>query len=37
VQAHDGIDLISKGRHERFIIDKAKFAGKVAAKAVAHE
>ena len=33
VAAHDGVDLISKGRHERFVIDKAKFAAKVAAKA----
>ena len=25
VEAHDGVDLISKGRHERFIINKEKF------------
>jgi len=25
VEAHDGVDLISKGQHERFIIDKNKF------------
>ena len=25
VEAHDGIDLISKGKHERFIINKEKF------------
>jgi fluoroacetyl-CoA thioesterase len=25
VEVHDEIDLISTGRHERFIIDKAKF------------
>ena len=25
VEAHDGVDLISKGRHERFIITKDKF------------
>ncbi len=25
VEAHDGIDLISKGRHERFVINKEKF------------
>lgn len=25
VSAHDGIDLISRGRHERFIINKHKF------------
>jgi fluoroacetyl-CoA thioesterase len=32
VEAHDGADLISKGMHERFVIDKAKFDRKVAAK-----
>ena len=25
VSAHDGVDLISKGQHERFIINKQKF------------
>lgn len=25
VEAHDGVDLISKGRHERYIITKDKF------------
>ena len=25
VSAHDGVDLISKGRHERYIINKNKF------------
>lgn len=29
VEAHDGVDLISKGRHERFIINKDKFDAKV--------
>ena len=29
VEAHDGVDLISKGRHERIIIDKEKFEIKV--------
>lgn len=29
VEAHDGIDLISKGRHERFVINKEKFYAKV--------
>ena len=29
VEAHDGVDLISKGRHERFIINKEKFNAKV--------
>ena len=32
VEAHDGVDLISKGRHERFVIDKVKFSARVAAK-----
>lgn len=25
VEAHDGVDLISKGNHERFVINKEKF------------
>jgi fluoroacetyl-CoA thioesterase len=33
VSAHDGVDLISQGRHERFVIDKKKFEAKVGAKA----
>jgi len=32
VQAHDGIDLISKGRHERFIINKENFDFKLGEK-----
>ena len=32
VEAHDGIDLISKGKHERFIINREKFDAKVAIK-----
>jgi fluoroacetyl-CoA thioesterase len=32
VEAHDGVDLISKGRHERFVINKEKFDAKVIAK-----
>ena len=32
VEAHDGVELISKGQHERFIIDKARFDAKVGAK-----
>jgi fluoroacetyl-CoA thioesterase len=32
VEAHDGVDLISKGRHERFIINKEKFDAKVGQK-----
>jgi len=32
VEAHDGVDLISKGRHERFVINKKKFDERVGAK-----
>lgn len=32
VEAHDGVDLISKGLHERHVIDKLKFDAKVLAK-----
>lgn len=32
VEAHDGVDLISKGRHERFVINKEKFDAKVSQK-----
>ena len=32
VEAHDGVDLISKGVHERFVINKEKFDAKLAAK-----
>ncbi len=32
VEAHDGIDLISRGRHERFVIDKERFDAKLGAK-----
>ncbi len=33
VEAHDGVDLISQGRHERFIINKQKFDIKISEKA----
>lgn len=32
VEAHDGVELISKGKHERFIIRKDKFASKMKEK-----
>ncbi len=32
LEAHDGIDLISQGTHERFIIHKEKFDSKVLGK-----
>lgn len=33
ITAHDGIDKISEGTHERFVIDAAKFNAKIADKA----
>ncbi|HEX4985400.1 MAG TPA: thioesterase family protein [Burkholderiales bacterium] len=33
VDAHDGVDRISHGTHERFVIDAARFRAKVADKA----
>jgi fluoroacetyl-CoA thioesterase len=33
VKAHDGIDLIGEGRHERFVVDWDKFKARVADKA----
>ena len=32
VEAHDGVELISKGQHERFIINKDKFDAKIQEK-----
>ena len=32
VQAHDGIDTISSGTHERVVIDEARFLSKLALK-----
>jgi fluoroacetyl-CoA thioesterase len=32
VEAHDGVDRISKGRHERFIINKEKFEARLGEK-----
>lgn len=32
VEAHDGVDLISRGRHERFVIDREKFDARLAGK-----
>lgn len=34
VSAHDGVDTIARGRHERFVIDRPKFDARLAAKAV---
>ena len=32
VRAHDGVDLISKGRHERFIINRETFDARLSAR-----
>ena len=32
VSAHDGVDLIAQGTHERFIVDKTKFENKLNSK-----
>jgi fluoroacetyl-CoA thioesterase len=32
VEAHDGVDLIARGKHERFVIDRAKFDARLAGK-----
>lgn len=32
VSAHDGVDLISEGSHERFVIDRARFEAKLDSK-----
>jgi fluoroacetyl-CoA thioesterase len=34
VEAHDGVDAISKGTHERHIIDRTRFNERVRQKAV---
>ena len=33
VEAHDGTDIISRGTHERFLIDRGKFLDKIKDKA----
>ncbi|MDD5404964.1 MAG: thioesterase family protein [Sulfuricella sp.] len=32
VEAHDGVEMISRGRHERFVINREKFDAKVGEK-----
>lgn len=32
VEAHDGVDVISKGKHERFVINKERFDAKLGEK-----
>lgn len=36
VEAHDGVDLISRGRHERFIINKERFDQRLDEKHQSH-
>jgi fluoroacetyl-CoA thioesterase len=35
LEAHDGVDVISRGRHERFVIDSARFDAKIKMKLAA--
>ncbi len=35
VEAHDGVDVISKGRHERVVVQRSRFDQKVKEKAAA--
>jgi fluoroacetyl-CoA thioesterase len=35
VEAHDGVDVIARGRHERFVVDRARFDARMAAKGTA--
>lgn len=37
VQAHDGVEIIARGRHERFIVNRARFDAKMAAKGAARQ
>jgi fluoroacetyl-CoA thioesterase len=32
VEAHDGVDVISRGRHERFVINRERFDARVSEK-----
>jgi fluoroacetyl-CoA thioesterase len=36
VEAHDGVDLITRGKHERFIINKEKFDRRMKEKSSSH-
>ncbi len=37
VAAHDGVDTIARGRHERVIVNRARFDAKMAVKAAARQ
>ena len=32
VEAHDGVDVIARGRHDRFVVNRARFDARMAAK-----
>lgn len=36
VSAHDGVDCIARGTHERTLVDRARFCDKVTRKQLAH-
>jgi fluoroacetyl-CoA thioesterase len=36
VEAHDGVEVISKGRHERFIINRERFDARIGEKRKPH-
>ncbi len=36
VEAHDGVDIISRGRHERFVVDRSRFDTRVGEKRASH-
>jgi len=37
VSAHDGVDIVGQGTHERFVVDRAKFIEKSLRKTVIHK
>ena len=37
VAAHDGVEVIARGRHERVIVNRAKFDARMAAKGAARQ
>lgn len=37
VEAHDGVDAIAKGTHERYVIDHARFVERMQQKALKRE
>lgn len=33
VEAHDGVDVVARGRHERIVVNRTRFSAKMTAKA----